>query len=129
MTRPIKDTMRKSLRRGSRKVATSLKRPSSKLKGRAALAAGVAAASAAGVAAAAHFLRNGGDHLTTFHVVPGEKGWILKTEENDRPLKVFDTKRQAVSAARSTARASSPSQLTIHGTDGTPTASHRYDRT
>ena len=90
-----------------------------------AAAAGVAAAAAVGYAT----LRNGSKSRTTYHLLPNDEGWEIRAEGADRATKKFDTKDEALDAARDLARNAEPSQLIIHRTDGTVSTSHTYGET
>lgn len=83
--------------------------------------AGVAAAAAAGLAVA-HKRRS-----RVYHVRPADDGWVLEAEGAKRPESTYQTKRAAVSAARSFAAGKAPSELVIHRADGTIQDRHAYD--
>lgn len=67
------------------------------------------------------------DGLTALHVVYEEETWALKQEGVEAPLKTFDTKKEAVDAARDAAKAHAPSRLTIHKQDGEPQETVSYE--
>ncbi len=62
-----------------------------------------------------------------FHVVPGEDGWIVTVEGEDAPVSTHDTKKEAVSTARKTAKAQAPSELVLHKQDRSVQESFSYD--
>ncbi len=88
----------------------------------AAAAAGVAAAAAVGVAAFKRG-RNGG---TTYHLKPREEGWEIRQEGAKKAERLFDTKREALDAARELARQNEPSRLIVYRTDGSVANRHAY---
>lgn len=92
----------------------------------AAAIAGVAVAGAAGVAAAVHFLKKDRDETSIFSVVPQDEDWAVTLAGRAEPLKVFDTKKDAVAYARETANDAAPAELSIHGSDGKFQTSHSY---
>lgn len=96
-----------------------------------ATAAGVAVAAAAGVAAAKKLRGNGrsskSKDLTTFRVTPNGDGWQIKVEGQDKPKSKFETKKEALEAARDLAHKEVPSQLVVHRQDGTVQDSYRYE--
>lgn len=57
---------------------------------------------------------------TVYHVVPNASGerWVVTKENNDSFREEFDTKSEAVDAARERARKEEPSQMKVHGADG-----------
>ncbi len=61
------------------------------------------------------------------HVVPGDEGWIVTIEGEDDPASTHDTKKDAVSAARKTAKAQVPSKLVVHKQDRSVQESFSYD--
>lgn len=61
------------------------------------------------------------------HVVPGSDGWIVTLEGEDDPVSAHDTKKEAVSTARKTAKEHTPSQLVVHKQDRSVQESFSYD--
>jgi len=57
---------------------------------------------------------------TVYHVVPNASGerWVISKEDNQSFREEYDTKEQAVEAAKSRARQEEPSQVKVHGSDG-----------
>ena len=55
-----------------------------------------------------------------YHVVPSSdrSGWIVSIENNDSFRQEYDTKEEAVEAAKSRARSEEPSQVKVHRADG-----------
>lgn len=51
------------------------------------------------------------------HVVPSSGGWAVKSAGSKRATKVFSTQKEAIAAARGTAKRQG-SELLIHGRDG-----------
>jgi hypothetical protein len=84
-----------------------------------------AVVTAAGVAVA-RARRRRAARATTFHVRPEGERWGIVIGDRSRPDGVFDTKAQAVAAARRAAHDHAPSELVVHRADGTPQAHHRY---
>lgn len=62
------------------------------------------------------------------HVVPGEEGWIVTFEGEDESVSVHDTKKEAVSIGRETAKEHIPSQLVVHKQDRSVQESFSYER-
>jgi hypothetical protein len=67
---------------------------------------------------------------TSYHVVPDREGpadgrWQIK-EEGRRPRQACRTQRQAISAARTEAKARQPSQVIVHGRDGRIRTEYTY---
>ncbi|MEE4175832.1 MAG: phasin family protein [Xanthomonadales bacterium] len=63
---------------------------------------------------------------TVYHLLPKEDQWAVRREGEDRNLRVLDTKREALDAARSIAQAHEPSRLVVHRADGTIQDSFSY---
>lgn len=61
------------------------------------------------------------------HVVPNDEGWIVTMEGEDAPVSAHGTKKEAVSAARETAKDHAPSQLVVHKQDRSVQESFSYD--
>ena len=61
-----------------------------------------------------------------FHVAPNNEGWIVTVEGEDEPASEHGTKKEAVSAARSTAKEQTPSQLVVHKQDRSVQESFSY---
>lgn len=61
------------------------------------------------------------------HVVPNDEGWIVTIEGEDDPVSEHGTKKDAVSAARTTAKEHAPSQLVVHKQDRSVQESFSYD--
>lgn len=57
---------------------------------------------------------------TVYHVVPNADGqrWVVSRENTESFREEYDTKEQAVEAAKSRARQEEPSQVKVHGSDG-----------
>lgn len=51
------------------------------------------------------------------HVVPHKSGWAVKAAGAEKATKVFDTQKEAISAARDTA-INQGSEMFIHGRNG-----------
>jgi poly(hydroxyalkanoate) granule-associated protein len=62
-----------------------------------------------------------------FHVVPNDEGWIVTVEGEDEPVSTHGTKKEAVSAARETAKEQPPSELVVHKQDRSVQESFSYD--
>jgi len=62
-----------------------------------------------------------------FHVAPNDEGWIVTVEGKDEPISEHGTKKEAVSAARKTAKAKAPSELVVHKQDRSVQESFSYD--
>ncbi len=62
-----------------------------------------------------------------FHVAPNDDGWIITVEGEDEPVSEYGTKKEAVSAARETAKAQAPSELVVHKQDRSVQESFSYD--
>jgi poly(hydroxyalkanoate) granule-associated protein len=62
-----------------------------------------------------------------YHIVPHEEGWALMREGADRPITVFGTKKEAVSAGRDEAKGNVPSQLIVHKQDRSVQEAFSYD--
>lgn len=61
------------------------------------------------------------------HVVPGDDGWTVTIEGEDDPVSTHDTKKEAVSAGRETAKEHVPSELIVHKQDRSVQESFSYD--
>lgn len=61
------------------------------------------------------------------HVVPGDDGWTVTLEGEEGPLSTHDTKKEAVSAGRETAKEHVPSQLIVHKQDRSVQETFSYD--
>lgn len=61
------------------------------------------------------------------HVVPGDDGWTVKVEGEDDAVSTHDTKKEAVSAGRETAKEHVPSQLIVHKQDRSVQNTISYD--
>ncbi len=127
MAKPLSKKIEKQLRSSSKSMKKTLKALGSNSGPNAATMAGVAVAGAAGIAAAVHYLRKGPKQAATFQVAREGDGWAVKAEGSKDPIATFDTKKEAVKAARDTASASAPSELVIYGSDGTVQTAHNYD--
>ena len=62
-----------------------------------------------------------------FHVAPNDDGGIITVEGEDEPVSEYGTKKEAVSAARSTAKEQAPSELVVHKQDRSVQESFSYD--
>jgi hypothetical protein len=63
----------------------------------------------------------------TLHVVPTDDGWTVTIEGEDEAVGTFDTKKEAVSVGRETAKKHTPSQLVVHKQDRSVQESFSYD--
>ncbi len=61
------------------------------------------------------------------HVVPGDDGWTVTIEGEDDAAGTHDTKKEAVSAGRETAKEHAPSQLVVHKQDRSVQETVSYD--
>jgi poly(hydroxyalkanoate) granule-associated protein len=61
------------------------------------------------------------------HVVPGEDGWTVTIEGEEDPTEAYDTKKEAVAAAREEAKKHAPSQLIVHKQDRSVQETFSYD--
>jgi poly(hydroxyalkanoate) granule-associated protein len=61
------------------------------------------------------------------HVVPDDDGWTVTIEGEDEPVSTHDTKKEAVSAGRETAKSHAPSELIVHKQDRSVQESFAYD--
>ena len=129
MAKPISKKIEKTLKDGAKALEKSIQGlGSSKSTPSAAAMAGVAVAGVAGVAAAVHYLRKGPDGAASFHLVPNEDaGWAVNAEGADKPLKTFETKKDALEWAREMAAKEAPCELVIHNLDGKVQTSHSYE--
>lgn len=132
MSKPITKKVAERLRRSARALESARPADGGSSKARVAGYTGAALAGAAGVAAAVRHIRNGApteegsSRATRLHVRHNGKGWDLVAEGEREPVDTFDTKKQAVNAARRVATKSAPSELVIHRADGSEEESHRY---
>ena len=62
-----------------------------------------------------------------FHVTYHDDAWALLQEGAEAPLQSFDTKKEAVDAARDAAKAHAPSRLVIQKQDGAIQETISYD--
>ena len=62
-----------------------------------------------------------------FHVAPNDDGWHITVEGTDAPVGTYDTKKEAVSVARTTAKEQAPSELVVHKQDRSVQESFSYD--
>lgn len=62
-----------------------------------------------------------------FHVAPNDGGWVVTIEGEEGHASTHDTKKEAVSAARETARAHAPSELVVHKQDRSVQDRFSYD--
>lgn len=55
-----------------------------------------------------------------YHVVPNadRSGWVVSRENNDSFREEYDTKEEAVQAAKQRARGEEPAQVKVHRADG-----------
>lgn len=63
---------------------------------------------------------------TTFHLLPSDEDWVVRSEGMDEDLSLHDTKDSALEAGRGIARAHEPSRLVVHRADGTIQTSYNY---
>jgi hypothetical protein len=89
----------------------------------AAAAVGVAAVTAAGVAVAV--ARRSKE--TVLHVEPKGERWQVQVEGNKKASGIYDTKKEALDAARTMAHKRTPSELVVHRADGTEQDRHKYE--
>jgi len=61
------------------------------------------------------------------HVIPGDDGWAVTVEGEDGASSVHDTKKEAVSAGRDTAKRHAPSRLIVHKQDRSVQETFSYD--
>jgi poly(hydroxyalkanoate) granule-associated protein len=61
------------------------------------------------------------------HVAPNDEGWVVTIEGEEEHASSHDTKKEAVSAARETARAHAPSELVVHKQDRSVQERFSYD--
>jgi hypothetical protein len=59
--------------------------------------------------------------------VPGEDGWTVTIEGEEDPTETYDTKKEAVAAAREEAKTHAPSQLIVHKQDRSVQETFSYD--
>lgn len=59
------------------------------------------------------------------HVVPTEKGWGIRGEDNEKITQHFETQEEAIEKARAIAK-NQKSELLIHGEDGEIRARDSY---
>jgi poly(hydroxyalkanoate) granule-associated protein len=64
---------------------------------------------------------------TVYHVIPHEEGWAVKREGAERATSVHDTKKEAVSSGRDTAKNHLPSRLIVHKQDRSVQETYAYD--
>jgi len=62
-----------------------------------------------------------------FHVAPNDDGWKITVEGEDAPIASHDTKKEALSAARTAAKEQAPSQLVVHKQDRSVQESFSYN--
>ncbi len=62
-----------------------------------------------------------------FHVAPSDDGWSITVEGEEAPVGTHDTKKAAVSTARTTAKEQAPSQLVVHKQDRSVQESFSYE--
>jgi hypothetical protein len=62
----------------------------------------------------------------TFHLLPRNEEWVVRSEGSDENFSLHDTKESAMEAARGIARAHEPSRLVAHRADGTIQTSYTY---
>ena len=67
------------------------------------------------------------DATPVFHVAYHDDQWALLQEGAEAPLQAFDTKKEAVDAARNAAKAHAPSRLVIQKQDGSIQETVSYD--
>lgn len=90
-------------------------------------AAGVAVATAVGAAVLLRRRANEVPGATIFHVESDGKGaWLLRQDGSEAPIERYESKREAIAAAREHARKHNPSVLTIHREDGKVGRRHTY---
>lgn len=57
----------------------------------------------------------------------GDEGWLIETDGAVDKKAMFDTKKDAVAAARKRAHKSTPSKLVVHRQDGTEQETFSYE--
>lgn len=62
-----------------------------------------------------------------YHVTPRDDGWAVMREGNEKATSVHETKKEALSAARETAKSHLPSQLIVHKQDRSVQDTYSYD--
>ncbi|MCS3649837.1 poly(hydroxyalkanoate) granule-associated protein [Salinibacter ruber] len=62
-----------------------------------------------------------------FHVTPSDDGWSITVEGEEAAVGTHDTKKEAVSTARATAKEQAPSQLVVHKQDRSVQESFSYE--
>ena len=62
----------------------------------------------------------------TFHLLPSDEDWVVRSEGSDKNFSFHDTKESALEAGRGIARAHEPSRLVVHRSDGTIQTSYNY---
>jgi len=61
------------------------------------------------------------------HVISGDSGWTVTVEGEDEAVSTHDTKKEAVQAARATAKEHVPSRLVVHKQDRSVQETFSYD--
>lgn len=67
------------------------------------------------------------DHGTDQYVIPHENGWALKTENSNKPYKVYATKKEAIEQGTEMAKKHA-ANLIVQGEDGKIEEKHSYNR-
>lgn len=127
MAKPLSKKIKKNIKKTSKSIQRSLDNLGPDDGPSKAAVAGMAVAGAAGVAAFIHFMRKGPRNAATFHVAAKDDQWVIKAEGSDEPVSSFQTKKEALKAARKAATEAAPSDLVIHGSDGSVQKSHSYE--
>jgi len=131
VTKPRSKQLEKKLKKGMRsveKTVSKVKPTRGPSPAKVAGVAGAAVAGAAGVAAAVRYLRRGPGGAATLHVKRrGDGPWEISVEGRRQAAGTYDTKKEAVRAARRAAAEAAPSDLVIHRTDGSVERSHHYE--
>lgn len=66
------------------------------------------------------------ERTVVYHVKPDGDRWSTQAEGAGRPHRTHDTKKEAVTEARSLAGSNPPARLVIHKSDGTIQRQHTY---
>lgn len=126
MAKPLKETLGKHVRERVASVEESIEKLRASGGASTATVAGAAVVGAAGIVAALHLLRRDKGGPAALHVVARSDHWEIIADGTDEPVAVFDTKKEAVHAARTAAAEAAPSTLVIHRVDGSVMRSHSY---
>lgn len=128
MAKPMSKKLEKRARRAVKETKKSVKNLKPNGAPSRGTVAGVAAgvAGVAGLAAAIRYLRRNSEGRARLHVRADGDQWVVTEEGADKPLNTFQTKDEALEAAREIATKAAPSELVIHRLDGSVMRSHTY---